>query len=447
MDIQTLGNFEAFHSHSTLRFAAGLEDLGGVKEDRVTGVRTRLKYCPPLRKEKVPDLLAGLERDSEGRTLPFPYSRPVLDVKPSAVKFGPYLLAAGDYIGDCFVVKVVPQGTALKSGQNYYVSGQKNLDDDDRELTLLEGSMRYIAAWPPLNCRPTGGSEHKVKASDLIEAGASRQGYTDGLLTMPYKYFPNEKSFVINAPVGGYLGWRDGLAGSGRTVAVALTLSSVSANTVDPNQPDSAGKPTVTGTTTVAALSFAGGMMFDILKSPRGKPFKTGVFFGRDVVSKDPTIDYRFNRKTWVAIQIGYDFTDNWLQCDHSADQGNGERIELEAVDARVGSTDRRSKWPWPAREMHALRSGVKPMTTAPGAVTLSCRIDEFAFQPCPAGLMGPTNTNQNIDANKAHRNSGAVGLAAAGAAGSLWHGRPRFTCNQVYDKRTRVAQPTSSVA
>ncbi|MBI3777266.1 MAG: hypothetical protein HY273_17270 [Gammaproteobacteria bacterium] len=219
--------------------------------------------------------------------------------------------APGDYIGDCFHIKAIPPDTALAEDKYYLVSGQKNVDanNDDRELTLVSAENWWH--WPPGCAAEIGGTQHQVLASQLIQAGASRRGYAYGFLTMPYKYFPGQKSFLINVPIGGYLGWRYGQAGSGTTLALAVTLGSVKANTVDPTKLDAAGKPTVTGTADVAAFSRAIGIIFDVLKSSKGKAFKAGVFVGRDIVNSDPTIDYRFNRKTWVAIQLGYDFTDS----------------------------------------------------------------------------------------------------------------------------------------
>ncbi len=216
----------------------------------------------------------------------------------------------GDYVGDCFETPITPSGMGLKAGRHYLVTGQKSADDDDRELTLVDASP---SAWYRLGCEAVkGGAIYRGRASGLIEAGAVRQGYAYGFLTMPYRYFPGDKSFVTGVPIGGYIGWRAGQAGSGRTVAAAVTLGSVKANTVDPTRFAADGKTKlVTGTSDVAALSFALGMMFDILKSPAGKPFKAGMFVGADIVSNDAAIDYRFNRKPWIAIQLGYDFTDN----------------------------------------------------------------------------------------------------------------------------------------
>ncbi len=228
--------------------------------------------------------------------------------------------APGDYIGDCFHVKVVPPGTSLKSDTFYLVTGQSNLETG-QELTVVRGELQGLGAkwfgdYPlfiiGLGCKPAvDGEQHKVAPAKLIEAGASRRGYAYGFLTMPYKYFPSEKSFLVNVPIGGYFGWRWGQAGSGVTTAIAVTLSSVKANTVDPNTLDAEGKPAVTGTADVAALSGAFGFVFDVLKSPTQKSVKAGFFVGKDYVNDDPTIDYRFNRKTWIAIQLGFDFTDN----------------------------------------------------------------------------------------------------------------------------------------
>ena len=215
----------------------------------------------------------------------------------------------GDYIGDCIVVQVPPEGSGLTSSKRYFVSAQKNLEGNDRELTLVDGRL---SLFPTFGCRADGGQRlHTASASALMKGGALRQGYAYGFLTMPYKYFPSSKSFTSTAPIGGYLGWRAGQAGSGFTTAFAMTISSVKANTVDPTKLDANNRPTVTGSADVAALSGAAGVMFDILKSGTGKPFKAGIFIGKDRVSTDPTVEYKFNRKTWIAIQLGYDFTDN----------------------------------------------------------------------------------------------------------------------------------------
>jgi hypothetical protein len=216
--------------------------------------------------------------------------------------------ATGDYVGDCFKITTRIAGTDLASKDWYQVQAQKNLDSGDRMLSIADAHKTDL--WPFV-CMPTrDGSSRDIAASKLIESGAIRTGYTWGALTMPYKYYPRLKKFEVNAPVGGYFGYRTGQAGSGYTFAAALTLSSVKADSVDPNSLDN-GRPKITGSTNVAALSGALGVMFDMAKSPQGKPFKAGFFLGVDFVNQSSTISYPANHKLWMALQLGYDFTDN----------------------------------------------------------------------------------------------------------------------------------------
>lgn len=207
--------------------------------------------------------------------------------------------SSGDYIGDCFTIR--GKVDKLTPGKNYLVSAQTEETDGDRTLTLL-AAHPYFA----ITCAPDQGADGvQVAASALTVAGATRRGWTYGVLTMPYKYYSSTKTFSVNAPIGGYLGFRFGQVGGGYMPAFAFTLSSVKANTIDPDTSK------VTGSTDVPALSYAAGMMFDVLKSPRGKPFKVGFFMGQDRVSKSATVSYPQNAKWWVALQLGYDFTDN----------------------------------------------------------------------------------------------------------------------------------------
>ena len=112
---------------------------------------------------------------------------------------------------------------------------------------------------------------------------------------------------MAGLPIGGYLGWRTGQPGSAITVALAATVSSVQAKTF---VTDGNGVRTDTGTTNAMALSWAVGATFDVSRSPGGQAFKSGIFVGRDHVNPTPNLDYKYNNKTWVAIQIGFDFTD-----------------------------------------------------------------------------------------------------------------------------------------
>jgi hypothetical protein len=221
--------------------------------------------------------------------------------------------ALGDYLGDCFRIVAAPAGTSLAAGVTYAVTKQENIANDDKRLTLLEADLSY---WPSpwhWGCRAKSGRTIKpltADASNLATHGARREGWAYGALAMPYKYYPGAKKFIAGLPVGAYLGWRWGASGSGMTVAAALTLSQVKADTLDPKVKDADGKSAVIGEADVSALSAAFGAVFDINKSGAGKPFKAGLFVGQDKVNTSPTIGYPYKGKWWVAVQLGFDFTD-----------------------------------------------------------------------------------------------------------------------------------------
>lgn len=220
--------------------------------------------------------------------------------------------AAGDYVGDCFSLKSRPPGLTDPTVSIVTVTHQEDAGDD-RLLTVVKGDVHRLPLpwrWPPVGCVAESGPQTQVLASTLIGHGASRYGWAYGALVMPYKYYVSSRKHTAGLPLGAYLGWRWGQSGSGLTLAAAFTVSNVTADTVDPGVLDDEGRATVTGTTSVSALSGALGMVFDVTKRPGAKPFKAGLFIGQDRVNTSPTIRYAENGKTWLAIQLGFDFTD-----------------------------------------------------------------------------------------------------------------------------------------
>lgn len=215
--------------------------------------------------------------------------------------------APGSYVGDCFTINSEPTGTTLRSGRSYLVTEQKREADDDRTLTLVSASINYVPVPGWFGCKAQAGPLHQVRSSTLAAHGARRHGWAYGALAMPYKYFLDGGGFQTGLPVGAYVGWREGQSGSGTMLAAAITLSQVKADTLGL---DADGNPAVTGSTDVAALSWALGLVFDVSKEPNTKAFKTGFFIGQDRINKTPTIHYKRNGKTWIAIQVGFDFTD-----------------------------------------------------------------------------------------------------------------------------------------
>ncbi len=214
--------------------------------------------------------------------------------------------ALGSFVGDCF------QLVESDGSEATYAVTQQEPAGGDMKLTLVQGSVSLVPVPGKFGCKPAvmiGDPTNKTHG-ELMKRGARRYGWAYGALTMPYKYYTGSKGFQAGVPIGGYLGYRVGQMGSGYTAAVALTLSQVKADTLDPDTLDAEGRPTVTGHTDVAALSWALGLVFDVGKDPTTKAFKAGVFVGRDRVNTSPSISYKHNGKTYIAVQLGFDFTD-----------------------------------------------------------------------------------------------------------------------------------------
>jgi len=211
--------------------------------------------------------------------------------------------ARGDFVGDCFEITAIPAGAnTLQYGgrKTVRVLAQKPVGDD-KELVVAES--KGLA--PFIGCTVVEGSPAKiVLASELERYGARRHGWTYGALVLPFKYFGHDKSLVTGLPFGGYLGWRLGTAGSAWTVAAGATVGQVKGEIKDAD-----GK--VTSTPDLYAFSITTGVMFDISKAPGVKPFKVGFFVGKDRVNADKVVNYPHNGRTWKAVQIGFDFTDN----------------------------------------------------------------------------------------------------------------------------------------
>ena len=210
--------------------------------------------------------------------------------------------ALGNYIGDCFRIRALPEPPPpnLVSGRTYKVVFQRPEGESDKLLRLSETDGGGMA-----NCRSkTDGKEFDLKASDLIAIGADRAGWTYGVLALPYKFHFNDKSFGSGVSIGPYFGRRWGTPGSAYTFALAATIGSVKGEVRDAQN-------NVTSTPDLQAFSFAMGWMFDIANGADTRPFKIGVFVGSDVVGADNTVKYKHNKKPWLALQVGFDFTDN----------------------------------------------------------------------------------------------------------------------------------------
>lgn len=209
----------------------------------------------------------------------------------------------GAYEGDCFQVAATAESNPYKlvAGRRYEVESQR--DENGEKILRVAEAKPVWGFGPSYFCEVRGGVVRDVPLSEFTKIGAERLGWTYGMLTLPFKYYPGDKSLKGAGALGPYVGRRSGASGSAITFAGTAAVGAVQGEATDAN-----GNVT---TPSLFAISLAFGWMYDISKTPGGKPFKIGFFVGKDFVGADNAAKYRHNRKTWIAFQIGFDFTDN----------------------------------------------------------------------------------------------------------------------------------------
>jgi hypothetical protein len=136
--------------------------------------------------------------------------------------------------------------------------------------------------------------EYVVERASFASHENVREGYTYGILTAPYKFFPKDHSFVSSATIGPYIGYELNWLGISGKVIGSFGLTSVPVI-----GKDDAGKAT---TTNKAALSISTGVLWDL-----NNKFQMGFLLGADTVG--PGSAYQYNGKPWFAVDIGYKFS------------------------------------------------------------------------------------------------------------------------------------------
>jgi hypothetical protein len=226
------------------------------------------------------------------------------EIKPSP----PKVVSSNDnYIGDCIKPLSKISNSPLLGGREYKVTNQKKANDDV-QLTLLETNGNAM------RCHVDNFNQSPMteKLSNLVDAGFERTGWVYGVLTLPYKFYTTDKSMTSNATVGPYLGRRSTLLGLSYTWAFSLGLTQVSGNALDANGKSVLDANGVAKQTPLAALTVAGGLIFDINKGAAGSaPFTAGVFYGQDRVGDDNAAAYSRSGQPWFAVQLGYSFVNN----------------------------------------------------------------------------------------------------------------------------------------
>lgn len=209
----------------------------------------------------------------------------------------------GDYEGDFFHIEALSDAHSritYAPGTYIRVLSQKPLGEDMELTTAAMPSHPF----PFFRDTPVPGTTRKIRASDLREVGSTRAGWAYGGLALPFKYYTGDKHFKTNVSVGPYAGWRWGTPGSTVTVAVTAAFGGVTGEVRDENN-------NITSRPELLAFSMGAGVMWDLSKSQDAKPFKMGIFAGKDRVSSDDVVKFSNNRKWWLSLQVGFDFTDN----------------------------------------------------------------------------------------------------------------------------------------
>lgn len=197
-----------------------------------------------------------------------------------------------DYVRDCLTpVATIPNQPPGAS--KLYVTGQS---EDGSVLTVVSAEKNRFG----FGCYPIKGDPKDIKLEDVIRSGAGRSGWVYGGLVVPFKFYPHSGELAGSATVGPYLGWR--MDGPFRTATFVVSggISTVTAMSKD----DSGESKTVP----LTAWSGAFGLIFEVSKGKT--PFRAGLLVGKDWTDRKSTVRYENNARTWLALQLGFDFTD-----------------------------------------------------------------------------------------------------------------------------------------
>jgi hypothetical protein len=133
-----------------------------------------------------------------------------------------------------------------------------------------------------------------ITKDQLDRVPPDRLGPSYGALVVPYKYhFNGSKEFSGNSTIGSYLGLRIGKESLGFAFQ---PIGFVGAAVIPVTQSGT------NSTQTFAGFTYGGGFLFDIKDA-----FHAGIVLGFDQVS--PSANYKDNGKPWIAIEIGYAFS------------------------------------------------------------------------------------------------------------------------------------------
>ena len=142
----------------------------------------------------------------------------------------------------------------------------------------------------------TPGEAYLVQKSAVLDHGYRRSGWVYGALLVPYKYHRHDKSFSSAATIGPYLGYR--LDGLGFDSALVGSIGIASLSVQNNNG----------GTTTLQGYTAAIGIIASVSKNKN--PLQIGLLLGRDWAGSNSAVPYAHEGKTWLAVQIGFSFSE-----------------------------------------------------------------------------------------------------------------------------------------
>lgn len=167
-------------------------------------------------------------------------------------------------------------------------------------------NTRWLAVGSEVSCqgiRPGAGEEfvregeaYSISKEALERYGFNRSGWTYGALLVPYKYHFDDKSLGNSVTLGPYLGWRLGRLGWDVAVIGTIGLAGVAVP-----------KPDGSDTSTQQGVTWAVGFLSNVTKNRN--PLQFGLLIGQDRVGSNSAVPYKHEGKTWIAAQIGFDFT------------------------------------------------------------------------------------------------------------------------------------------
>lgn len=147
----------------------------------------------------------------------------------------------------------------------------------------------------------TANRDYQISTDRLMRAPANVNGWQFGVLVAPYKFHFSDDSTTPAATIGGYFGFQLGNPSVNVVPVLSVGLGAVDETT--PPEPAGEGdEEKATGT--LACLSAAGGVMFQIRKAGG---FTVGVLLGGDWTGQKDR--YRYDGKLWAAVTVGMALT------------------------------------------------------------------------------------------------------------------------------------------